>query len=230
MSFPRSVFVTLNDDIYTANTAGSLSVDLWTANATSSVAALVGLGSCTDVFVDDQNSLYCSLLDQHKVVKKLFSSSASTTMIVAGNGTVGFSSTLLNSQAGIFVDVALQLYVADCGNNRVQRFPFGELSGTTVAGNGLMGAMPLHCPTSIIIDSNNYLFIADYYGDRIVSSGPNGFRCILGCSGVNGSSSNQLHSPEALRFDSYGNLFVVEHLNSRIQKFLYQPSSCSNSK
>ncbi|CAF4342654.1 unnamed protein product, partial [Adineta steineri] len=46
-------------------------------------------------------------------------------------------------------------------------------------------------------------FIADYFNNRIVGSGPNGFRCLVGCSTVAGSASNQLYYPSSLSFDSY---------------------------
>ncbi|CAF1690473.1 unnamed protein product, partial [Adineta ricciae] len=53
-----------------------------------------------------------------------------------------------------------------------------------------------------------------------------------------GSASNQLNFPTTLNFDSYGNLFVVDQNNARIQKFVQlnitnehsynQPMFCSN--
>ncbi|CAF1591776.1 unnamed protein product, partial [Adineta steineri] len=49
--------------------------------------------------------------------------------------------------------------------------------------------------------------------------GPNGFRCLVGCSTVAGSASNQLCYPSSLSFDSYGNMFVADRYNNRIQKF-----------
>ena len=189
---------------------------------------MIATGSCIDLFVDSQDSLYCSPLNQHRVLRRSLGTSVNTTKMVAGSGTPGSSSTLLNYQAGIFVDRALQLYVADCGNNRVQRFVYGELNATTVAGNGLMGAITLDCPAGIVLDGNGYLFIADSHNNRVIGSGPSGFRCIAGCSGGNGSSSHELFRPEGLKFDSRGNLFVVDHLNNRIQKFLYQPSLCGS--
>ena len=228
LGFPRSVFLTLNGDIYIANDIGSGSVELWTPTATSGVPAMIATGSCIDLFVDSQDSLYCSPLNQHRVLRRSLATSVNTTKMVAGSGTPGSSSTLLNYQAGIFVDRALQLYVADCGNNRVQRFVYGELNGITVAGNGLMGAITLDCPAGIVLDGNGYLFITDSHNNRVIGSGPGGFRCILGCSGGNGSSASELFRPEGLKFDSHGNLFVVDHLNNRIQKFLYQPSLCGS--
>ena len=70
----------------------------------------------------------------------------------------------------------------------------------------------------------------DTGNNRIVGSGPNGFRCLVGCSGSGGSASNQLNSPETLSFDSYGNMFVTDWWNNRIQKFVLSTNSCGKYK
>jgi hypothetical protein len=43
---------------------------------------------------------------------------------------------------------------------------------------------------------------------------------------MNGSAANQLSMPRHLSFDSYGNIFVVDGYNNRIQKFLLATNSC----
>jgi hypothetical protein len=111
------------------------------------------------------------------------------------------------------------LYVADWGNNRIQLFQSGELNGFTVAGNTSPNfTITLYQPTGIVLDGDNYLFIVDSGNNRIVGSGSNGFRCLVGCGG-SGSASNQLNFPGTLSFDSFGNMFVTDVNNSRVQKF-----------
>ncbi|CAF4432408.1 unnamed protein product, partial [Adineta steineri] len=93
--------------------------------------------------------------------------------------------------------------------------------GITVAGaESLDTTITLNGPTGIVLDADNYLFIVDYNNNRIVGSGSNGFRCLVGCSGSSGSASNQLLYPYSLSFDSYGNMFVTDYGNNRIQKFI----------
>jgi hypothetical protein len=65
---------------------------------------------------------------------------------------------------------------------------------------------------------------------RIVGSGPNGFHCLVGCSISPGSASNQLNNPWSLSFDSYGNMFITDGGNNRIQKFVLSTNSCGRSK
>ena len=175
---------------------------------------------CWDLFININNILYCSLSERHQIIAKSLNNDANLLTIVGGTGSAGSTSNTLNNPRGIFVDITLNLYVADCGNDRIQLFRSGKLSATTIVGNGSLNiTITLNCPTSIILDGNNYLFIVDSGNNRIVGSDANGFRCIIGCSGSSGSASYQLNHPWAISFDSSGNIFVSDQGNNRIQKF-----------
>ncbi len=56
-----------------------------------------------------------------------------------------------------------------------------------------------------------------------------GGTCIVGCTGTTGTDANQLFQPRDLKFDQYGNLYVSDQGNNRVQKFIIQ-SSCSTSE
>ena len=133
---------------------------------------------------------------------------------------------MLNKPQGIFVDKNLNLYVADCLNDRIQLILPGQLNGTTLAINGSNGTFTLACPTDIALDMDDYLFITDALNNRILGLGPFGFRCIVGCTGTTGVASYQLDHPHSLSFDSKGNLFVIEYSNNRLQKFFLSSNSC----
>jgi hypothetical protein len=196
------------------------------SNLTNSTIVMSINGSCAGLFVID-NTIYCSMNDDHQVVKKTLQSDINIVEIVAGNGSNGSTSTMLNEPYGIFVDTDFHLYVADSGNHRIQRFRLNESHGETVAGNESNETMRLLWPTGVAVDANGSLFIADSGNHRIVESGPNGFRCIVGCSNSPGLASDQLSSPWSLSFDSYGNIFVSDWENDRIQKFILETNSCS---
>ena len=183
--------------------------------------------SCFGLFIDVNDDLYCSLGSLHKVVKQLLNGATNTSSIVAGNGTSGNSSSMLSEPRGIFVDASLTLYVADCWNHRVQYFLPGDLSGTTILTNGSNGSFTLRYPTAVIMDMDNYLYISDCGNSRILGSGLAGFRCIAGCTNTNGSAADQLYGPFGIAFDIYGNLFVVDAGNNRLQKFSLALNSCS---
>jgi DNA-binding beta-propeller fold protein YncE len=220
---PYSLFVTIGGDIYVDNGYTNGQVDKWTSNATNSTPAMYVSSACFGLFIDVYDNLYCSMYFLHQVVMKSRNNSTNTSTIVAGTGCPGLISNMLFNPYGIFVDINLNLYVADYNNNRIQFFSGGQLSGTTIAGNGV--SISLAYPTGITLDGDGHLFIVDSDNSRVVGSGSNGFRCLVGCSG-SGSGSNQLAGPTALSFDSYGNMFVTDTGNDRIQKFLLATNSC----
>ena len=226
LSSPLSLFVTLSGDVYVDNGVTYNRVDEWPKNANTSVPVMSITEECYSIFVDISNTLYCAMTYSHKVAKKWLADNGTTLTIAAGSGNTGTGSDMLYYPAGLFVDVLFNLYVADCGNNRIQMFPLGQMNATTVAGNGAPGTITLSCPNAITFDANGYLFIGDCYNDRIIGSGPYGFRCLFGCSGV-GSGSQQLNYPRQMSFDSYGDLFVADQYNYRIQKFVLASNSCS---
>ena len=225
--YPFSIFVTNNGDIYVDNGATYRRVDKWTSNASSSIIAMRVSYSCYGLFVDILENVYCSMDLLHSVVKRSFDGHVNATITVAGNGTPGSASNLLNGPRGIFISTNFSLYVADCYNNRIQLFQRAKLNGTTVAGVGTSGAISLVCPTSVVLDGDGYLFIADSQQNRIIASSQNGFRCILGCTNLAGSTADRLQQPWTISFDSYGNLFVTDMMNVRIQRFLLSTRSCS---
>ena len=152
--------------------------------------------------------------------------SLSTNKTIAGGEASGSSSTQLSNPKGIFVSTNYTLYVADFGNNRIQRFLEGDLSATTVADNGTTATVILNGPSAVVLDANDHMFILDYFNNRVVGQGPDGFRCVAGCSNTSGGTASQLSQPSGLSFDSHGNIFVVDVNNQRIQKFLLSKNYC----
>jgi len=181
---------------------------------------------CIDLFIDVNNTHYCSIDNGHRVVKMSLHDSTNMLMTAAGTGCPGSASNMLNESCGIFVDMNFDLYVADAGNNRIQRFPHGDLNGTTVAGYAAAVSFTLYRPRSIVLDADGNIFIVDSDRHRIVRSSSKEFQCLVGCSGVSGSATDQLSNPWSLAFDSYGNMFVTDMNNDRIQMFILATNSC----
>ena len=225
---PGAIFVTMNGDIY-VDSGDSLTVNMWAANAAYDVVVMNVTAQCMGLFIDINNTLYCSASGSHQILAQSLNSDTYSAATVAGDNTYGSAANQLYLPNGIFVDVNFNLYVADWYNNRVQKFQLGNLTGQTVAGDGTSGSFYLWGPIGVVLDADNYLFITDMYNNRVIGSGPNGFRCILGCSQISGSLISQFNGPRSLGFDSYGNLFVADLGNDRILKFTLAKSSCSKS-
>ncbi len=159
---------------------------------------------------------------------------------VAGNGNPGFSgdggpatSATLQLPAGVAVDAANNLYIADSGNNRVRKVtPAGNI--TTVAGNGLPGfsgdggpaaRASLTYPSGLAADAAGNLYIADTYNylirkvdtaGTITTVAGNG---IIGFSGDGGpATSARLAYPSGVAVDASGNLYIADTYNYRIRK------------
>ncbi|CAF1442494.1 unnamed protein product, partial [Adineta steineri] len=77
----------------------------------------------------------------------------------------------------------------------------------------------LNGPSAVVLDADGYLFIVDQNNNRIIGSGPYGYRCLVGCSEQTGSASTQLNQPYSMSFDSHGNIYVTDKNNGRIQLF-----------
>lgn len=196
------------------------------SNGTIVSSLMSACSACYDIFIDQINNLYCAAAEEHRIVSIALNGPLHVRKIVAGTGLPGSSSTMLRDPMGVFVDRNLTIYVADCNNDRIQRFWPDEQNGTTVVGNGSSVTIVLKCPTGVILDDNGYMFIVNRDNNRVIGSGPFGFRCLFGCGGT-GSASNQLSGPTTVRFDRYGNIFVVDKGNSRIQKFTLISNNCS---
>jgi DNA-binding beta-propeller fold protein YncE len=215
----RSLFVTNDLEIYLDNTYSPYAISRWAINGTQLPSPTPFLSQCFGLFVSITNRLYCSTYLRHQVLSKSLSSPSNTLDVEAGIGSSGSASNQLNYPVGIFVTNALDLYVADQYNHRIQRFRSGDLNGITVAGTGAVGTISLSGPTGVVLDADGYMFIADGSNHRIIGSDQNGFRCVAGCSGSSGATSDTLNFPRALSFDNVGNLWVTDSNNQRIQKF-----------
>ncbi|CAF4154378.1 unnamed protein product, partial [Adineta steineri] len=223
---PNFLFVTSNGDIYIDDGEKNGRVQKWIVETSTFVTVMNVNSSCAGLFVDINDTLYCSMSEHHQVMKRPLNDSVmNSNRVAAGTGIPGLNSNELFSPRGIFVDVNLDLYVTDCGNDRVQLFQSGESNGITVAGGtSLNPTIILSCPNGIILDAEKYLYVQDLDKSRIVGSGLNGFRCLVGCFG-RGPHSNQLNRPYSLSFDHYGNIFITDQDNSRIQKFFLMKDS-----
>ncbi|CAF1303082.1 unnamed protein product [Adineta steineri] len=224
---PTSLFVTPNDDIYIDDGEKNGQVQKWATKTNTFTTVMNVNSSCNGLFVDINDTLYCSMSDHHQVVKRsLRDSVIASNRVAAGTGSTGAGLNQLNGPRGIFVDVNLDLYVADCYNSRVQLFQSGQSNGIVVAGGGSWPpTITLFCPSGIILDAEKYLFIVDYNNHRIIGSGLNGFRCLVGCYAKD-PESNQLNYPSSFGFDRSGNMLVTDLFNDRIQQFNFVKKSC----
>lgn len=136
------------------------------------------LNSPHGLAVDTAGNLYIADTLNSRV-RKLGTDGTITT--VAGNGSFGFAgdngaaaSAILNQPAGVAVDKAGNLYIADTGNHRVRMVSGGTI--TTIAGTGVPGYVAdlvpavnaeLFYPNGVAVDSQGNIYIADTQNNRV---------------------------------------------------------------
>ena len=171
--------------------------------------------------------------EQHGRVRQVSASGVITT--VAGGGSAGSpggytgdggpaTQATLGLPAGVAVDAAGNLYIADFANSVVRKVaPNGIIS--TYAGNGGPGysgdggpatGARLNQPRALAVDSSGNLYIADYAESRIRKVTPSGTISTF-AGGVTYGQSNEggpatqasVDHPTGLVFDSAGNLYIA---------------------
>jgi hypothetical protein len=140
---------------------------------------------CYSLFIDINNTLYCSVHNENRIISTSLHDNTSNLIHVTGTDFFGSSSYELDHPYGIFVNTNFDLYVADTGNSRIQLFRPGQKNGVTAAGNNTLQDFKLNRPTGVVLDADGYLFIADNSG---------GFRGGGGCAGCDRSHSEKILS------------------------------------
>lgn len=211
-----NLFIAINGNIYIDNGAFKHRFYQRSLDPIFQRDVMPQLHNCTSLFMDINDSIYCSYSQHHKVIQILLNKNSSKN-ITYGNGNNGSRPDLLYWPGGLFVDTNLRLYVVDTGNHRVQRFEQGNINGITVAGNITLGDRGLRYPTAVVVDENGYLYILDCGNQRIIRSENNAFRLIIitGCWPY----YHSLFVPAALWFDTDGNMFVFNRAQRQIRKF-----------
>jgi sugar lactone lactonase YvrE len=198
------------------------------------------------IAVDGSGSVFIADLVNHCIRKVAPSGVIST---VAGDGKPGFSgdgeqstSAQLKFPAGVAVDNAGNLYIADSGNNRVRKVDSAGIirtvAGTDIAGysgDGIQAVLAqLNGPTGVAVDAVGNLFVVDHHNSRIrvvTSEGVISTVAGIGTAGFSGDGgsaiSAQLNGPMAVALGKAGILYVADYANSRIRKVAPATSTTS---
>ena len=157
------------------------------------------------------------------------------TTVAGGNG-VGNAANQFSSVEGIAFDASGNMYVADGGNHRIQKFPANSTSstnGTTVAGgNGEgNGANQLSAPTIIAFDTLGRMYILDRDNNRIQRFPANSTNSASGTTvagGSAGNGANQFSNARGIAFDKSGSMYIVDRGNHRVQRYPANSTSSTN--
>ena len=189
------------------------------------------------VAVDGAGNLYIADASNNGI-RKVDSTGTITT--IAGTGELGFSGdggpaveAELHGPAGVAVDSAGNLYIADTGNQRIRKV---DSTGTitTIAGTGEFGfsgdggpavEAELRNPYGVAVDSAGNVYIADPRNRRIRKIDSTGTITTIAGTGEFGFSGDggpaaaaRLDFPYGVAVDSAGNVYIADTGNQRIRK------------
>ncbi|CAF1066016.1 unnamed protein product [Adineta steineri] len=181
--------------------------------------------------IDSSNNMYIVDKANHRVM--YWENGASSGSMIAGTGFSGSTNYQFDNPNIIQRDSSSgTLYISDVENHRIMQYLNGSSSGTVVAGGNSYGtgSTQLWKPYGFTLDSStNSLIIANGAAHTIVRwvIDDTSWTLLAGSSGVSGSSPTLLNGPVGVAVDRYGNIYVADTGNHRIQFFLAGQSSAT---
>jgi sugar lactone lactonase YvrE len=257
--YPAGITIDISGNLYIAdwrnnrirkvNTSGIISTVAGTGTAGYSgdggAATAAQVNNPIGVTIDSTGNIYIADRDNRRIRKVNTSGIIST---VAGTGTAGYSgdggaatAAQLNNPTGVSIDSTGNIYIADLINNRIRKVNTSGII-STVAGTGTAGysgdggaatAAMLYNPYQITVDSNDNIYIADTYNNRIRKVDTSGIISTVAGNGTQGHSGDggdptgaQLNTPRGVTVDSSGNICIADTNNNRIRK-VYDVPVCT---
>ena len=193
------------------------------------------------IALDGSGNLYIADTGNHRIRKV---DGAGVISTIAGNGSAGFSGDgapatagQLNRPAGVSLDGAGNLYIADSLNQRVRKLSAATGFLSTVAGSGNAGffgdggaatGANIMNPGGVAADGAGNLYLADSGNNRVrrVDAATGVIFTVAGSwtpgfSGDGGPATlARLSAPQGLALDAVGNLYIADAGNNRIREVL----------
>jgi sugar lactone lactonase YvrE len=180
LSGPAGVFVDRSGNIYVADEVSNR-IQKFPPNSTSASDAVTvaggnGAGSAANqfndpisVYVDSIGNIYVDDIINNRIQKFPAGSTSATNGTTVAGGTPGSAANCLSSPIGMSVDNAGNVYVADAGNNRIQKWAPGAVTGVTVAGANGQGAAANQFDNmeDVYVDANGNMYISDGGNNRV---------------------------------------------------------------
>ncbi|HEY5045203.1 MAG TPA: hypothetical protein VII53_05045 [Solirubrobacteraceae bacterium] len=135
------------------------------------------------------------------------------------SGTSGSGDGQFSAPTGISVDSSGNVYVADSGNNRVEKFSSQGVYLSQITASDPSCVQAFLDPTAVALaPASGTLYVADTGNNRVVKVDPaTGL-----CDGVFDSSiaaSGTFNGPSGIATDSAGTIYVLDSGNARVEKF-----------
>lgn len=244
---PRGLSITSDGTSHIADTGNATVRTATAAGVVTTLAGSAGSRGNTDgtgssatfngpqaVARDSAGNLYVADTLNH-TVRRVTSTGVVTTLAGApgqsGSADGSGTAARFNSPSGIAVDSAGNVFIADTTNNTLRRIGANSTTVTTLAGlSGVSGssdgegaAALFNRPTGLAIDASGNIHVADSGNSAIRKVTPAGVvSTFAGLPSIAGMQDGTgfgayLNQPQALAFDSAGNLWVADTGNSALR-------------
>jgi sugar lactone lactonase YvrE len=187
----------------------------------------VAIDGSGHLFVSDSNNNTIREVTLGGVVTTLAGSGG----VPAGSADGAGAAARFHSPAGVAVDGAGNVYVADSGNSTIRKIaPGGAVTtlagtaGSSGSSDGQGGAAQFNTPEGVAVDAAGNVYVADTRNDTVRKITPAGLVTTLaGSAGQTGSGdgaggSARFNGPYAVAVDGSGNVFVSDFFNATIRK------------
>jgi hypothetical protein len=200
-----------------------------TFGSTDGVATAAQFEFPVALAVDAAGNVYVGDRDNHRI-RKITPAGAVSTLAGSTQGFADGTGTAarFNFPAGVAVDAAGNVYVADTFNQRIRKItPAGAVStlagsGTAGFANGVATAAQFNFPAGVAVDAAGNVYVGDRDNHRIRKITPAGAVSSLagstaGFADGTGTAA-RFNFPEGVAVDAAGNVFVADAFNQRIRK------------
>jgi DNA-binding beta-propeller fold protein YncE len=196
-----------------ATMLGSAALSGGTASLTAPLAANAGPHSITVSYAGDGSFLSgTSAAFGHTVL-----SLDHPGLFVSQWGSAGSGNGQFSSPFDVAVDPARNVFVADRGNHRIEKFSAAGAFLTKWGSQGSLGNGQFQNPSGVAVDAAGAVYVCDTGNHRIQKFSNNGSYLLQW--GSQGSGDGSFQSPADLAVDPDGNVLVCDTGNQRIQKF-----------
>lgn len=219
---PQGVAVDSSGNVYVADTVNNRIQKFDSAGTFriawgSSGAGDWNFSSPAGIAVDISGYIYVTDTS-NKVIKK-FKSDATDHHIdlIIRWGTSGSNDGQFSNPTGIAVDSDGNVYVADTGNYRIQKFQQTGKNLTVWS----TSTPALNSPLGVAVDGSGNAYVADRYNHRIVKFDSNGtvVATWVKSGGGAGTNDGEFYNPHGVAISPDGYIYVADTSNHRIQKF-----------
>ncbi|WP_339833380.1 S-layer homology domain-containing protein [Paenibacillus sp. FSL R7-0272] len=234
---PLGVAVDSSGNVYVADTGNHRIQKLTLSTNTWSEWKKVGGGTGTSlgefsvpsaVAVDLNGNVYVADTGNHRIQKLTLSTNTWSEWKKVGGGP-GSSLGEFSVPGAVAVDLNGNVYVADSGNQRIQKLTLSTNTWSEwkkVGGGTGTSLGEFNNPRAVAVDSSGNVYVADSGNHRIqkLTLSTNTWGEWKKVGGGTGTSLGEFNTPYGVAVDSSGNVYVADSANHRMQK-LDIPSS-----